>query len=268
MVYNCDICKREFNKHCHLISHKNKKIPCSVIDKTIENKKCIYCEKEFTRKTNLKKHIEMCKMNPDLIEKTTIINDNSNNNNNINGDHNTVNSNNIININFNIVNHGDEKYEKIDLSEVLDSGTIILKIIEQIHCNPKFPEYHNILITDRNRNIINVFEDDQWTLLNKNIIVQNLINRSYIHLDSIKGKLVKKYRDKVDGEISKYIHNSLDDYYLQHRRNLNNSISNIIYNNKNMIKETYEEHKKAKKCRAEETLKKKYFKTDSDSESD
>lgn len=259
-THTCINCGKTFNKLFNYLSHiEKRKTPCLTKEKEKLLRTCSKCNKEFHRKDYLKKHIITCK---GIIETPVIIINEGNTTNNItNNNQNITNNNqyitnnnqqitnNITNINFQIVEFGSEKIDKIDLGSILDSGSIFLKLIEEIHCNPNIPENHNILITDKSRNSANVFEDEKWISRTKTDIMRRLINRSYVHLVDLKEKLVDKYKEKIDEEIKKIIFDEFDTLYLEHKRLLQQSINNIIYDNKKMIKETYKKHQEAKVLR-------------------
>lgn len=282
--YTCQVCEKTFGKYGNYKRHiEDKKKPCIKKDEYIENKKCKYCNKNFVRRDYLFKHLEKCKkkniniensntetdfineeiknltMNNNKINSHNVINIQNITNNNITNNNITNNNITINNIHFKLTEYGSEDYNKINLANVLDSGSIMLKVIEEIHCNPENPEYHNILITDKNRNIVNVFRENRWSSESKNIVTKSLVNRTYLHLVDLKEKLVKKYKQQIEDEIQKFIFNQLDDYYLEHRRILNQRINNIIYDKRDMVKDTYEKHKEAKKLREKKIAEQKYY---------
>jgi len=144
----------------------------------------------------------------------------------------------------------------------------MLKMIEEIHCNPENPEYQNILITDKTRNLANVFRQDKWICESKKVIVQDLINRTYLHLNALKDKLITKYREKVEQEIDAIIVNRFDSFNAERGRNLKQSISNVIYDNKEMIKDTYKQHELTRQMRNEQFYKRKFIKYNDSEDSD
>jgi hypothetical protein len=58
-VYICDVCKKEFNRKSTYDNHLTRKNPCK-LDTSVDNK-CIYCDKMYTAKFNLTKHLKTCK---------------------------------------------------------------------------------------------------------------------------------------------------------------------------------------------------------------
>lgn len=311
VIHTCPKCFKEFNMYSSFISHTEKrKKSCIPSDNAI---KCIHCNKKYSRREYLNKHLLTCgkieqrtdekkidEINNSIIstdseEQTTndllklarkeikrlkeenqnlknkdssknkSKNGNGNQNSNILGNNNNTT---INNINFHIVDHGTEDYDNVDLKAVLESSSIMLKMIEEIHCNPENPEYQNILITDKTRNLANVFRQDKWICENKNVIVQDLINRTYLHLNVLKDKLITKYKEKIEREIDAIIVNRFDSFNAQRGRNLKQSISNVIYDNKDMIKDTYKQHEMTKKMRNEQFYKKKFIKFEQSEDSD
>ncbi len=97
-----------------------------------------------------------------------VITKNINSNNTINN--NTVN--NIIIPSNKLVNFGKEDLSKIDYITILKTifnpfiGGVKLyeELLKLIHFNPKFPEYQNIYMSDRNREKYMAYEDSDWKL--------------------------------------------------------------------------------------------------------
>jgi hypothetical protein len=92
---------------------------------------------------------------------------------NINNTNNINNINNINNNNFiNIIQYGKEDLSIIDNKYFLDpmlkemGRNIPLKIIENIHFNPNYPQYQNIYISDINREKCMIHNGKNWYLTN------------------------------------------------------------------------------------------------------
>ena len=179
--------------------------------KTLQNGdhfKCEYCDKVFSRKDNLTRHLQgRCKLkNVDykdlfyemkkqldeekidfkkhieiLLKKvgnTTI--------------------NNTQNIQLN--NYGNENLSHI--TESLKSQLIktpygmIPKLIEHVHFNEKHPENKNIALTNKSDNKIKIFTGNKWIYKNKTEIVNDLVDGKYFildtHYDSVCNTLDKK----------------------------------------------------------------------------
>lgn len=63
LCYNCG---KQFKTQAHLNQHKNRKTPCLIRDVKPEDinnpNRCIYCNKIFSKKENLTKHLKTCKV--------------------------------------------------------------------------------------------------------------------------------------------------------------------------------------------------------------
>jgi len=153
---------------------------------------CTFCNKTYSDKYTLARHQTTCKKKKESEKKmddiqflknkivelegklnnNPVINNNTNNTNNTNtNSHNTNTNCNNTNITNNtiIANFGTLDHKKIDdkvfyNSMIKYSGlTPLLKFIEYIHKNDKFPEYKNVEITDLARNLGRFIEDNKWT---------------------------------------------------------------------------------------------------------
>jgi len=77
MLYNCNICGKQFKQKCHYTNHLNRINPCINLTKKIHqnppispeipptsSKKysCSFCKDQFTRSDHLKRHLDRCKI--------------------------------------------------------------------------------------------------------------------------------------------------------------------------------------------------------------
>ena len=228
---------------------------------------CEFCEKTFTRKTGLTKHLKCCKQKKifddekdikiEVLEKekeimtkeyeglkdkiedllielskkgATTTNNNNNSTTNMTNSHNTIH--NTININ----NYGNENtdYLKGDYLNNLLQGafTAIPKLIENIHFNPKHPENHNIKITNKKEPYIKVRKNDKWELQDKKETLETLVDDKYYLLEDHYGE-VGENGSRISGEtkrvMEKFIDKYSDDKELQ--KDLQKKSEIIILNN-------------------------------------
>ena len=77
VLYKCKKCLKEFNKKSNYKAHLNKKFPCK-LDTSLKNNSilvpnmehnsryiCNYCNRSYSRKPNLNKHLKSCKVKID-----------------------------------------------------------------------------------------------------------------------------------------------------------------------------------------------------------
>ncbi len=178
--------------------------------------KCNYCEKVFGRKSVLSKHIKQnCKIakqqnkdKQEIFEKLkllecqneTIINnikqlENENKllkekiktaNPIINNTTNNMNINNNTTNNIIMVSHGQEDLSKICkqlMTVACKRGyNTVPQLIEMIHFNPIFPEFHNVYIPSIKDKHAMIYDKETWSLKNKDEVVNELYltNRDFI----------------------------------------------------------------------------------------
>jgi len=218
------------------------------------NNTCMYCEKIFTKKNNLQRHIkEYCKskkycdelekikikfedlMNNndhlikeiDVLKKennvlkntsqiTTINNNNTlnkNSNNTTNNTNNgTINNNNL---NVQLVQYGCENIDDLDIKEALKvylkstGGNIVSNMLKFVNLNEKYPQNHNICMSDLSRELVKIFNGKQFIVKKfkdaKSDILGKAIVTTYKIVDKIENdnSIKKTTNDKSKMKINK-----------------------------------------------------------------
>jgi hypothetical protein len=200
--------------------------------------KCEYCNKEFSRQDNLKRHIDKrCSKNKNNNFKDffSIINDTHEKEKkelkkqievllDKVGDTNNTTINNTIILN----NYGSE-----DLSHITDAlKTQLLKIpygmipkmIEEVHFNNDKPENKNIMLTNSRDNKLKIFKNNKWIYKDKTEALNDLVDNKYFILDT--------YYDTVQEENNN--DNDLNTYqtekYKKFRELIDNGDKSLIEN--------------------------------------
>ncbi len=256
VLHVCPRCHYQTSQKGHIRCHYNKKTKCKPLfsDITIEDciellntKKihiCEHCDKRFSRSDSLKRHKEKCyekrlkileeenkimkkKLEGQSLSKLTNINSNNTTNNITN------------NIQININNFDQTNYQ-IALEDLKNSiKQSLLKnngynmniecenLVELVHCNDKYPENHNILITDRNRKEARIKDGDRFKVVPKDDIIEQTASNIINLLKD--NKLFSRYirfHEKKD-----------DDTILEDKK----SIERTLYNNRDKIMNTAKE---------------------------
>ena len=234
-IYKCDKCNKEFLKKSGYASHSMRVKSC--IKDINENNECIYCNKLFSYKHNLTTHIKICKEKPIIDETQSQIDElkkmfeeqqkkleeqqmkidqlSKEKNNNITiteNSHNTTTNNNIINI-YNIGKEDLSLLAKEDIIKICTSGTYYPLVTANIlHCNEKYPEFQNILISNLRSNTGLVKIDDNWVSKSHDEIFRTLLKVDKNHVSSLMKDLevdkklqikLESTKDEIDTNESK-----------------------------------------------------------------
>ena len=188
-------------------------------------KQCSYCNKEFSRRDSLTRHLNRCKIkkknekeneieknkieilekhNAELlkaVEKLLIecsnnnkktsnktINNKTTNNNNSN---NNTNSNNTIHNTININNYGEEDTKYITKQFIVDllknkPFKAIPEMIKYTHFNEEHPENQNIKITNKKEPYVKIMKDNKWELQDRKNTITDLIDKQHIKISDEK----------------------------------------------------------------------------------
>jgi hypothetical protein len=170
------------------------------IKKPIEKNTCTFCDKSFSQKSSLNRHLkDRCnskkyyyefeklkdKVNAVICENENLkkklntqvnsINNSNNTSNTLNKNHinNGVinnNNNNNNNLNIQLVQFGNENIDELDIKEALDvylrstGGNIVSNILKYVNLNDKYPQNHNICITDLSRELVKIFNGKKFII--------------------------------------------------------------------------------------------------------
>jgi len=244
--YICIICTKFYASHSSLCNH-NKKfhniINCELVKDKYEIKSltCNFCNKIFKYRASKSKHNKICKNKYkidkiDELEKKiqkleTIITKTK-----ITKNTTTIINNNINNIK---VSFGNEDISKLSVSDkklILNSGfNSLIKLIEVMHLNKKYPEYNNIKITNINSKYGKIYDETTqiYTTEKKKDIIENLISTRTLDLKEIHNEYNKN--SSLHGYVLKLIekintYTPEDDNLKEFHKNLCDDIALLIYN--------------------------------------
>ena len=158
-----DVTKEDILERLLKLEEDNKKIK-----KLEEDNKKIKKLEEDNKK--LKKEIKKLKSGKPLINNGTI----NTNNGTINTNNGTINTNN----NIVLIGYGREDMTKIDKKEILESMKkgfySTIQLTDTVHFNPKYPEYHNIYISNIKDKYAMMYDGKNWTLTTKTELIDRL----------------------------------------------------------------------------------------------
>lgn len=303
--YKCEKCKKIFNKKSNYINHLKRKTPCELNedyknnsdnsripenDSKItpandknqnkrskksgtkyelilkDNKKCKYCEQEFTRIYNLKRHMKgRCKKkqeqeikkkdekddlikklleeNKEIKEMLKKLNEKENKQEINNGPINkgTIinnNNNNTMNINLNLVAFG-ENCDWIPENKckwILDRGfNSPLELVEYVHFNKNKPEYQNVYISNMQNKYGIIYDGKKWKMEEKEDILEKIWDDKTLFLKNKYNELKSNLNAETIRKFTKF----LEEYEEDRVKNLKkDEIKKILYNNRKITLET------------------------------
>ena len=255
---------QNFHKN-NTICHKNNTI-CHK-NNTICHKKptfwCNFCEREFSRKDSLVRHLKTCKekkkddtVKESMEELVKLLNDKekqlkeeldkrdkqieelikkaglsttNNNTNNI--------TNNIQN-NIKLLN-----YKETDTSHLTENDYVkclehynfcVPHLIRKIHFNPKKPENHNIYISNLKNSYVMIYINNKWKVKNRDETILRMIDDKQVILEKKIQEWVESgiQYPKVMAKFSRYIEKREENDVINA---IKEDIKLMLYNNRNMI---------------------------------
>jgi hypothetical protein len=264
VVYVCPRCHYTTDDKSCINRHYNRKRICDIyyedvsledcIDKLKEKRKpmCEHCRKIYSRNDSLKRHMKICKEKQIaklIVEKeeeikelrnrleqqqhpTTTTNTSIGNHNKFNSDN--ITNNNTINININDFKNTNYTIALEDLKESIKQSLLkndgrnmnieCENLIELVHCNDKYPENQNILLTDISRGDAKIKQGDRFIKVPKSEAIdqtaQNIVN--LLKDNQLFNRYVKFHENKDEDTL----------------REDNKAIERVLYNNKEKVKET------------------------------
>ena len=226
---------------------------------------CKYCDKRFTTKQAMYKHIKYtCKKNndEDMKELVRLLNEQNTKLTHQNelhekqvinmqkqidklsnklqiqqmsNSHNTnSHNNNIINFNNNIqlLNYNETDYshisDKIYHKCVKHCFHSVKSLIEEVHFNNKKPENKNIYISNIKNKYIMVYKDNKWQIVNRKEQLEDLYSYNEIMLEEWYDEYKDKYPDMIKS-FTKYLNNRDNDIVLN---KIKEEIILMMYNNR------------------------------------
>ena len=242
--FNCPYCessyttKRSMNRHIKENCKEKKRH--DMMDEDTAEKEKIYMDLLFKLQqdneritneyTQLKKDVDVLKGENCQLKQELSSNKSSGTvNNSVNVNNGTVN-------NFYLSGYGKEDMSKIDQKDLLkgfkNGFNSTLTLIDSIHFNPKYPEFHNIYISSMKNQYAMMYDGTDWTLVMKDDLIDRLYNnkRDYIeeNLDEFIGSLSKSQLSAL------YRWLDVDDNH-SYVKKIKNDIKLLLYNKRSMV---------------------------------
>ena len=282
VIFECPRCKKIYTHKGHYKRHLNRKFDCRNKDTTDSggktdgndkeenikiNKKvisphksikkefiCHLCERTFSRKDNLRRHInKYCKIKKERDEKDKIyqqllvernemefrINKLEKSNVNFYQQFNTINQ-------ININSFGNEKLENLSKKEIIEILNKCYKalpeLVKKIHID--LPENRNVYIPNKKEPYAMIYDNDRWFLKNTTEVINELIeinnHRLVEFLEVYKEQINQVKIDRIQTMIQNSQDGVLDQQYEAELKVLLINYADLIqeYYQKNMLTDT------------------------------
>lgn len=279
----CFRCGKEFNRIDNFKRHLRKSIICDAIYMDVDRKLiincydlllkqflneqtkpqkyiCEYCHVEFASRCNYYTHkLHRCGINKkiklledkilELQNQNNITNNTTNSHNNINNSNNTTNNNNnniLNNNNITINNYGSEtSIDEIPIDKWISMFSkeekMLPDIVKAVHFD--IPENRNIYLPTTKNSFMMVFQNGDWTYIDKKLFMQMLINDKIKLVDKVLDKsrleFLQKHHDIKHTKIALQICQD----YKDDNKNALKDIEMILLSNRNIMKSIYNDTK-------------------------
>ena len=250
--YYCDKCEKTFKRKRNLDYHMKNAV-------CVDNEKkydCKYCSASFTTKNSMYRHMrEYCKIKKDddmgkdailqrLLQLETdnlklqnkvneLSADKTINIGTVNGPVNNGTINN--NIMVNVVPFGKEDLSKIDkgdLLQVFRSGfNSALRLTETTHFNPKYPEYHNVYISNMKNKYAMTYDGDDWALVMKDELIDKMYDNKRDYIEENIDEFYKSLLPSQINALHRWLNVDDDHQYVQ---KVKNDMKLMLYNKRKM----------------------------------
>jgi hypothetical protein len=207
MRFECSVCNYSSDTKRSVQRHINKIIKCTDGTNNIPKMKqikedihCEYCDKLISTKPNLTKHLKICKVKKENLEKKVVelekklavaealakkpsIGTQNNN------------------INIQLAAWNDprlpkdvEKYYKQAVKKIFLAVPTLIKFI---HFNSEYPENHNICIKNARNKTAKVYNGKEWETIDEDELIQTLITDYEQTLEDYSDEKNLKYTEKI-----------------------------------------------------------------------
>lgn len=274
--FACDSCGKKFTSKQSMQRHvrttclvkKNQDAERELILERlvkVENEHKTIIQENKTKFKTMSKEIKQLKTTNEklvkklkVVENKTINNNTINNNtinNNVNNGINNVNNGIVIN-HISLVGYGKEDLSKLDKSElikILHQGFFsTLKLTEAVHFNPKYPEYHNIYISNMKDKYAMMFDGKNWTLITKEELINQIYEDKKNYIEENLEEFVKSLPVSRKNALERWLETDDENAKI---KEIKNSIKLLLYNSRKMVTNTIDKISEDSKSKSIKSIK-------------
>jgi hypothetical protein len=257
---HCDVKKEEDKKKADIyerlvkLEEENKKLH----EKMSQNEKEITYSKNENKKlkikvTTMEKMVNVVKKKrpvvsraQTLVLKEQPVTKNINKGNIHNGD-----VNNNVTANIFLTGYGKEDLSKLDKSEMLkifqNGFNSAIKLTEFIHFNPKYPEYHNIYISNMKDKYAMMFDGKNWNLKMKDDVINMIYDDKRNYIEENLEEFIDSLSVSRRNALERWLATEDDDEKISR---IKNEIKLLLYNKRGIVLDTHHKIDKGRTANA------------------
>jgi hypothetical protein len=168
--------------------------------------------------------------------KETVVSTKNTTNNRFQSQTNNTNKGIVINGNVTLVGYGKEDLSKlvdIELLKILRQGyNSTVKLTEAVHFNPKYPENHNIFISNMKNKYAMMFDGTEWTLTTKEDLINMIYDDKKNYIEENLDKFVESLQPSRKRALVRWLDTEDNDGKI---KEIKDSIKILLYNKRKMI---------------------------------
>ena len=253
-MHYCNLCGKSFKRKQNMAKHVANEVCIG------KEYRCDLCNSSFTKKNNMYRHRKSCKMRQDddsdssstgdneKVELLKLIEDMQEQINKLKGGKESGAGNNVtnninngtvyngdVNITVNVVPFGKEdlsKIDKNDLLQVFRSGfNSALRLTETTHFNPKYPEYHNVYISNMKNKYAMTYDGDDWALVMKDELIDKMYDNKRDYIEENMDEFINSLLPSQINALHRWLNVDDDHQYVQ---KVKNEMKLMLYNKRKM----------------------------------
>lgn len=148
----------------------------------------------------------------------------------------TVNINNGEVHNYYLVGYGKEDLDRIDKKDLLKgmrSGfNSTLNLIDAVHFNPKYPEFHNVYISSMKNKYAMMYDGNDWTLVMKDYLIDKLYDDKRDFIDENLDEFLESLTPSQQRALNRWLNVDDDHHYV---KKIKNDIKLMLYNKRRLV---------------------------------
>ena len=272
VVFTCQKCNKNFstngNLKCHVANNSCKimsRIKCKLCDKIFTTNTSMYrhmrniCkikkkedtdkQKIYEKLLELQKQVDELRNKSDRLEERNKELENNNiklrntrkkviNNGTINNG--TINNGTINNIV--LIGCGKEDMAKIDKEDILKSLKkgfySTLHLTEAVHFNPKYPEYHNVYISNIRDRYAMMYDGADWILTRKSELIDRLYEDKKNYIENNMEEFIKSLTNNQTKALERWL-NTYDNH--ERIKEIKDMIKLLLYNKRDQVMEQWDQ---------------------------